>query len=282
MTLDLAKLRAETLALIDGTTPGPWREGQDGNTRVYGPDGMGDHSGLVASFCRRADTRLVTAAPTLAADTLRLLDEIERLRAENNKLREDMSGGSFYQEDDIDAMQNEIERLRYVLGRIAVQKRSDELETALAVEYADFQDGYDIMVDEARAALAEGGTDDPADLDLSSKAVERLAKVCCDTGSNYMTASQAPAVMLALSAELAAAREALAEAEKRAWDVAEKAYADAETAIFEEGRQALGGKAQGAVAVADAIAKIRKHLTDDEADAIRACAERLATTEGGA
>ena len=38
--------------------------------------------------------------------------EIKRLTAENNKLRDDMSGGSFYQEDDIDAMQNEIERLK--------------------------------------------------------------------------------------------------------------------------------------------------------------------------
>lgn len=80
MTLDLAKLRAETVALLDGTTPGPWREGQDGNSRVYGPDGMGALSGLVASFCRRADARLVTATPSLASDTLRLLDEIERLR----------------------------------------------------------------------------------------------------------------------------------------------------------------------------------------------------------
>lgn len=80
MTIDLAKLRAETLALIDGTTPGPWVEGQEGNARVYGPDGMGAHSGLVASFCRRADARLIAAAPTLAVNTLPLLDEIERLR----------------------------------------------------------------------------------------------------------------------------------------------------------------------------------------------------------
>jgi len=36
--------------------------------------------------------------------------------------------------------------------------------------------------------------------------VWRLAKVCCETGSNYMTATQAPAVMLALSAENARLR----------------------------------------------------------------------------
>lgn len=96
MTLDLAKLRAETLALIDGTTPGPWRKGQEGNTRVYGPDGMGAHSGLIASFCRCADVRLVAAAPTLAADTLRLLDEIERLVAENERMREALSSTVCY------------------------------------------------------------------------------------------------------------------------------------------------------------------------------------------
>ena len=45
-----------------------------------------------------------------------------------------------------------------------------------------------------------------ADLDLSPEAVERLAKVCCETGSNYMTASQAPAVMRALAAENARLR----------------------------------------------------------------------------
>ena len=73
MTLDLAKLRAETLALIDGTTPGPW----DGvGLTVYDTclDG-------VASCHTGADARLIAATPTLAADTLRLLDEVERLRA---------------------------------------------------------------------------------------------------------------------------------------------------------------------------------------------------------
>lgn len=47
-------------------TPGPWREGADGNTRVYGPDGMGEHSGIVADvFKGRANARLIAAAPDL-------------------------------------------------------------------------------------------------------------------------------------------------------------------------------------------------------------------------
>ena len=65
MTLDLAKLRAETLALLDGTTPGT------ACTHCYG---------------RSANDRCLNCgaylpAPTLAADNLRLMDEIERLRA---------------------------------------------------------------------------------------------------------------------------------------------------------------------------------------------------------
>lgn len=85
MILDLAKLRAETLALIDGTTPGPW----DGvGLTVYDTclDG-------VASCHTGADARLIAAAPTLAADTLRLLDEIERLTSENERLRGEDEGG---------------------------------------------------------------------------------------------------------------------------------------------------------------------------------------------
>ena len=134
MTLDLAKLRAETLALIDGTTPGPWWTDATDTARINGGDGR---SVGAAHRCGRfigpdpvqaGNARLIAAAPKLAADNLRLMDEIERLRD--------------------------------VLSRIAVQKRSDELETALAVEYADFQDGYDIMIDEARAALAKENPDD--------------------------------------------------------------------------------------------------------------------------
>lgn len=137
MIIDLAKMRAETLALIEGTTPGPWTISRYAETHVSAVSRPVCSAGGYSDNSRRpedvrdenvANTRLIAAAPTLAADTLRLLDEIERLRG--------------------------------VLGRIACQKRGNELETALAIEYADFQDGYDIMIDEARAALAEGGPDD--------------------------------------------------------------------------------------------------------------------------
>jgi len=49
-------------------TPGPWREGEEGNMRVYGPDGMGEHSGLIAHvFKSRANAHLIAAAPDLLA-----------------------------------------------------------------------------------------------------------------------------------------------------------------------------------------------------------------------
>ena len=71
MTIDLAKLRAETLALIDGTTPGTTC------THCYG---------------RSANDRCLNCgaylpAPTLAADTLRLLDDNLRLLDEIEQLK---------------------------------------------------------------------------------------------------------------------------------------------------------------------------------------------------
>jgi hypothetical protein len=54
-------------------TPGPWKEGIDGNPRVYGPDGMGEHSGLVAVVLKgRGNVRLIAAAPELL-DALKLV-----------------------------------------------------------------------------------------------------------------------------------------------------------------------------------------------------------------
>ena len=47
-------------------TPAPWRKGQWGNNRVYGFDGMGEHSGLIAVvFKGRANARLIAAAPDM-------------------------------------------------------------------------------------------------------------------------------------------------------------------------------------------------------------------------
>lgn len=61
-------------------TPGPWSEGIDGNSRVYGPDGMGEHSGLIANvFKGRANVRLIAAAPDLLAAMVDVVDLVETL-----------------------------------------------------------------------------------------------------------------------------------------------------------------------------------------------------------
>lgn len=92
MTLDLEKLRVETLALLDGTTPGPWAISRYAETHISAVSRPVCSAGGYSDNSRRpedvrdenvANTRLIAAAPKLAADTLRLLDEIERLRAEN-------------------------------------------------------------------------------------------------------------------------------------------------------------------------------------------------------
>jgi hypothetical protein len=41
------------------------------------------------------------------------------------------------------------------LREIARQKKTDEFETKYDVEVADFEDGYDLCIDRARATLAE-------------------------------------------------------------------------------------------------------------------------------
>jgi phosphosulfolactate phosphohydrolase-like enzyme len=56
-----------------------------------------------------------------------------------------------------EAAEAERDRLAEYLGRIARQKRSDELETEADVEYADFTDGFDACVNVARAAALRHG-----------------------------------------------------------------------------------------------------------------------------
>ena len=84
MTLDLAKMRAETLALIQN-------HGGDLELRLRDSSPRFPHAyiktrnGQTVADLRYSVTRnynmgkLLVTAPTLAADTLRLLDEIERL-----------------------------------------------------------------------------------------------------------------------------------------------------------------------------------------------------------
>ena len=104
-----------------------------------------------------------------------------------------------------------------------------------------------------------------ADLDLSPEAVERLAE-WCSLHDMRATGSRTAATIRALSAELATAREALAEA-RAAWLAFEGATVSGDHfAAVDRIRSALG----------------LSLATDDEADAIRACADRLVDPEGGA
>ena len=121
----------ELRKLLADATPGPWRDGQEGNVRVYGPDGMAEHSGLIANvFKGRANARLIAAAPDLAAEVLRLRETEAALRAE-------------------------VERLREALRDIARQRTTTELDAEGEAGYADFEVGYDACVAVARAALGD-------------------------------------------------------------------------------------------------------------------------------
>lgn len=101
------------------------------------------------------------------------------------------------------------------------------------------------------------------DLDISPKAVHLLAKVCSETGSNYMTATQAPKVILALSAENASLRaerdaawKAGAEAmrERAAAEVAESGAIVDHPSVF------MGGPSRNAIRIADAFARCVRAL----------------------
>jgi hypothetical protein len=51
-------------------TPGPWRRGQEGNLRIYGPSGQYEHSGLLAEVfpkngAQTANAQLIASAPEL-------------------------------------------------------------------------------------------------------------------------------------------------------------------------------------------------------------------------
>ena len=50
------------LKLAEAATPGPWKKGISGNSRVYGPDNAGGYSGLVAHFARWQDRDFIAAA----------------------------------------------------------------------------------------------------------------------------------------------------------------------------------------------------------------------------
>ena len=127
MTLDLAKLRAETLALIHGTTPGPWTSSDKGTPGHFWIEPEAGylpppHYLCVGGAVSEANARLIAAVPTLAADNLRLLDEIERLRS-------------------------------------VLQDIVESWDWWTVDEYDRDRGGLADSIDAARAALAEGGKD---------------------------------------------------------------------------------------------------------------------------
>ena len=115
---------AEITRLAEKATPGLWREGIDGNQSLYGPDNSGTDSGLIASFVRRRDLSYIAAASPTAWL----------------------------------AMAKRCEAYRDALAKISEQKKTDELETVNDVEFADFEQGYDDIIDIARKVLGEDTT----------------------------------------------------------------------------------------------------------------------------
>ena len=188
MTLNLSKLRADTLALIDGTTPGPWsvfiNDAGDKWTgwplsvsadniedkTIIRPGGHWPYEWDAKTSQHEAcqNARLIAAAPTLAADTLRLLDEIERLTDENERMRADRDQGA---RDYCDLMEHrdrqhvQIAKLEAAL-RPFVKYVHDDLRRGSAtyeLVAVDRHGGGLIGAEDlrrARAALAEGGPDD--------------------------------------------------------------------------------------------------------------------------
>jgi hypothetical protein len=101
--------------MLEAATPGPWtfdRTDDPWRGSIDGASGTDRSWGMLAKVVVRmegdvgdlpegiANARLIAAAPDLAAEVLRLRDEL--------------ASGSFYKESDIDAMQDEIARLRGV------------------------------------------------------------------------------------------------------------------------------------------------------------------------
>jgi hypothetical protein len=65
--------------------------------------------------------------------------------------------------DEITRLTARVAELEAALKEIAAQKKTTELVTACDVEYADFEDGYDMCIDRARAALTQPAEEKPND-----------------------------------------------------------------------------------------------------------------------
>ena len=147
--IDTAAERAR-LDGLTGNTPGPWsqehRRALDGGfrTQVFP---SADPMNTIATLHwhsvpieggertdRAENAALIASAPDLLTSYRAALDEIDRLRAENDKLRADMSGGSFYQEKDIDAMLETVETMRSEIEELDFLRHEGGPQSVAAME----------------------------------------------------------------------------------------------------------------------------------------------------
>ena len=118
---DLRKILAEA-------TPGPWKTHLVDDTTIIATDGTDVATTCDSANVERSDAYNVESE-RMEADA-RLIALTPQLAAALIKAREG-------------------------LAEIGRQKRTDELVTEYDVEVADFEAGYDLCVDRARATLAE-------------------------------------------------------------------------------------------------------------------------------
>lgn len=190
MTIDLAKLRAETLALIDGTTPGPWEKvtqagdwGLAGAHFIQPPNcpALCDIQSAIAVIefetpyptgssrkerdsvgQAEANARLIAAAPTLATDNLRLMDDNLRLLDEIERLRADREGRPALTPEELAEFRraHPLDGLARVALAAWVNVRPDCLPEAMQAHNCPAtMEAWARVADAIIAALAEG---DPA------------------------------------------------------------------------------------------------------------------------
>jgi len=146
--------------MLEAATPGPWSTRPDpchydtmSDVVSIGPNLYAAVGGKAQWQEQEANARLIAAAPDLAAEVLRLRDEL--------------ASGSFYKESDIDAMQDEIARLRGVAistaaslaAAISLLERGGKAAKKAAPSDNMFDQmltDYRNSLDAARAALGDG------------------------------------------------------------------------------------------------------------------------------
>ncbi len=151
-------------ALLNGATPGGWREGQDGNNRVYGPDGAGEHSGLIAVVYKgRPNARLIAAVKPIAQAALTAMAERDAaiarweasrdaLQARVNELElgllriDALDPESMIAGCSADAARGLVSRMgeiaRALLSKGSPEKKPTDYEIKVAQKEKDFPNGF--------------------------------------------------------------------------------------------------------------------------------------------